>query len=62
MITYPEIIASYGRYADDEPFQHITLDCVVPSSAAEKDASKLSKVVTYKTIYTDVNRNMVLSL
>ena len=60
MTTYPEIIASYERYDDDEPFQPITLYCEVPSSAAEKDTSKLSAVVTYKTRYTDVNGDMVL--
>ena len=60
MTTYPEIVASYERYDDDKPFQPITLDCIVPSSAAEKDSSKLSAVVTYKTRYTDVEGDMVL--
>ena len=52
MTTYPEIVASYEHYDDDTPFQPITLDCAVPSSTAEKDASKLPAVVTYKTRYT----------
>ena len=60
MTTYPDIVASYERYNDNEPFQPTTLDCVVPSLAAEKDASKLSTVVTYKIRYTDVNGDMVL--
>ena len=60
MTTYPEIAASYKRYDDDKPFQPITLDCAVPSLAAEKDTSKLPVVVTYKTRYTDVKGDMVL--
>ena len=60
MTTYPEIIASYERYDDDEPFQHITLDCAVPSSAVENDTSNFFAVVTYKTRYTDVNGDMML--
>ena len=59
-MTYPEIVASYERYDDNTPFQPITLECAVPSSAAEKDTSKLSVVVTYKRRYTDVKGDMVL--
>ena len=58
--TYPEIVANYECYDDEKPFQPITSDCAVPTSAAEKDASKLSAVVTYKTRYTDVKEDMVL--
>ena len=60
MTTYPDIVASYERYNDNEPFQLITLDCAVPSSATEKDASKLSAVNTYKTRHTDVSGNIML--
>ena len=49
MTIYPEIVASCERYDDDKPFQTITLDCAYPSSAADKDASKLFAVVAYKT-------------
>ena len=49
MTTYPDIVASYERDDDADAFQPITLDYDVPTSAAEKEVSKLSAVVTYKT-------------
>ena len=49
MTIYPEIVASCERYDDDKLFQTITLDYVYPLSAADKDASKLFAVVSYKT-------------
>ena len=55
MTTYPDIVVSYEQYNDENPFRPITLDCAVPTSAAEKEASKLSAVVTYMTRYTDDN-------
>ena len=60
MTTYPEIVASYERYNDDKPLHPIILDCTILSSGTEKDASKLSAVVTYKTRYSDVKGDMVL--
>ena len=48
MTTYPKFVASYKRYDNNKSFQTIILECAVPLSAAEKDDSKLSVVVTYK--------------
>ena len=48
MTEYPEILHSYKRYDDDSPFQPITLDYAVPSSAAKKGSCNLSVVVIYK--------------
>ena len=55
MTTYPDIVKSYEQYDDENPFRPITLDCAVPTSAAEKEASKLSAVVTYITRYNDAS-------
>ena len=57
--TYPDIVDSYERFDDDNAFQPITLEYDVPSSAAEKDARKLSAIVTYKTRYKDQNVDMI---
>ena len=35
------------------------MDCTVPSSAAKKDASKLSTEIIYKTRYHDTNGKMI---
>ena len=59
MTNYLETVESYDCHDDTDEFQPITLDCFVPSSAAEKDAIKLSDVVTYKTRYHDKNGKMI---
>ena len=35
------------------------MDCAVPSSLADKESSKSTAIVTYKTRYTDVNGKMI---
>ena len=52
MTQHLEIIISYERFDDANAFQLIILDCAVSTSDAEKAASQLSAVVTYKTRYT----------
>ena len=56
---YPEIVASYEQFDDSNPFIPISLDCVIPSQQAEKQASKLTAVVTYKTCCQDKEGNKI---
>ena len=51
MTNYPDIVDSYEQFDDSDAFLPITLDCAIPATAAEKDAGKLTAVVTYKTRY-----------
>ena len=43
------IIVSYEWFDDDAVFQPLTLDCAIPLSLDDKEASKFTVVVTYKT-------------
>ena len=56
---YYEIVASYEQFDDSNPFIPISLDCAILSSQAEKEASKLTAVVTYKTCYQDKEGNNI---
>ena len=62
MTIYPDIVASYERFDDKDPFQPIILDYVVPLSIADKDLGQLSVVVTYKTCYTDKDGKKMITL
>ena len=53
MTNYLEIVAFYERYDESDSFHSMTLDCDVPPTAAEKEASKLSAIVTYKICYKE---------
>ena len=53
--TYHEIVMKYEQCDDSNPFQPITLDCVILSLEEERASGKLSAVVTYKTRYTKEN-------
>ena len=60
MATYRNIVEIYGRYDDNNGFQPIILDYAVPSSVAEKDASKLCAVITYKARYFNSDGKMII--
>ena len=57
MTTYSDIVLSYKQF--DDEFEPIQLDCDVPSLLADKEASKLTDIVTYMTRYTDSNGKMI---
>ena len=61
MTTYPDISLSYEQFNDDQPFEPIQLDYALPSSLADKEASKLTAIVTYKTRYTDNGKIITIS-
>ena len=62
MTTYPDIVLSYEKFDDDQPFKPIQLDCAVPSLLVDKEANKLTAMATYKTSYTDSNGKMITIL
>ena len=56
---HPNIVESYEQYNDIKPFAPISLACAIPSSEENKQDSKLTAVVTYKTRYHDSNGKSV---
>lgn len=56
MTKHPELVISYSRYDDKNPFLPIELQCAVTeanSTHGHDDSNKLIAVVTYRTPYVD---------
>lgn len=55
MTAHPELVVSYSRYDDREPFMPISLQCALSDDnnvGETNDENKLVAVVTYRTPYT----------
>ena len=56
MTQYPELVAEYIQYDDENPFQPLKLECAVKDLAKADDlSSKLTAIVRYWTRYKEPN-------
>ena len=56
MTQYPEIVAEYVQYDDEQPFQPLKLECAVKDIPTQDDLSgNLTAIVRYWTRYTEPN-------
>ena len=52
MTTYPEIVAEYNQYDDNNPFEPIQLSCAVQDlNTVQSEHGKLTVIVRYWTQY-----------
>ena len=64
MTAYPEIVAEYIQYDDNNPFEPIQLSCAVQDlNTVQADRGKLTAIVRYWNQYkvSDSERHMILS-
>jgi len=55
MTKHPYIVSSYEQYDDQNPFDLLSLSCMVMMDAISVMYDKLTSVVMYHTQYTDTN-------
>ena len=51
MTKFPYLVSNFEQFDDPAAFKPISLDCAVPSAAADGLKNQLTAVVTYKTWY-----------